>query len=66
MTHQPSLPDLVITDATVPAGLLVTATQHAGLRYHDRIALLRVPIRDGAHPSGVTDSAAPPGPRTGR
>src|SRR3712207_7523613 len=35
-------------DATVLGGPLVTAAQHAGLRYHDRIALLRVPIRDGA------------------
>lgn len=31
-----------------PAGALVRAAHHAGLRYLDRIALLRVPIRDGA------------------
>ncbi|RSM65000.1 hypothetical protein DMH04_50020 [Kibdelosporangium aridum] len=30
-----------------PAGALVRAAQHAGLRYLDRIALLRVPVRDG-------------------
>ena len=33
---------------TDPAGSLVRAAQHAGLRYLDRIALLRVPVRDGA------------------
>ena len=31
-----------------PAGALVRAAHHAGLRYIDRIALLRVPVRDGA------------------
>lgn len=30
-----------------PAGPLVRAAHHAGLRYLDRIALLRVPVRDG-------------------
>ena len=33
---------------TDPAGALVRSAHHAGLRYLDRIALLRVPIRDGA------------------
>ncbi|GAA1029252.1 MULTISPECIES: hypothetical protein [Amycolatopsis] len=31
-----------------PAGALVRAAHHAGLRFLDRIALLRVPVRDGA------------------
>lgn len=31
-----------------PTGALVRAAHHAGLRYLDRIALLRVPVRDGA------------------
>ncbi|CAM3385517.1 hypothetical protein KIPE111705_05785 [Kibdelosporangium persicum] len=31
-----------------PAGSLVRAAHRAGLRYLDRIALLRVPVRDGA------------------
>ncbi|MEV6444706.1 hypothetical protein [Amycolatopsis sp. NPDC051716] len=33
---------------TDPAGVLVRTAHHAGLRYLDRIALLRVPVRDGA------------------
>lgn len=33
---------------TDPASSLVRAAHHAGLRYLDRIALLRVPVRDGA------------------
>jgi hypothetical protein len=33
---------------TDPAGSLVRAAQHAGLRYLDRIALLPVPVRGGA------------------
>ncbi|MBE1579437.1 hypothetical protein SAMN05216266_117128 [Amycolatopsis marina] len=33
---------------TDPASSLVRAAHHAGLRYIDRIALLRVPVRDGA------------------
>jgi hypothetical protein len=39
-----------------PAGALVRTAHHAGLRYLDRIALLRVPIRDGA--LAVTASAS--------
>ncbi|SMD23948.1 hypothetical protein [Lentzea albidocapillata] len=31
-----------------PAGPLVRAARHAGLSYTDRIAVLRVPVRDGA------------------
>ena len=31
-----------------PAGVLVRAAHHAGLRFLDRIALLRVPVRNGA------------------
>jgi hypothetical protein len=42
-----------------PAGPLVTAVHHAGLRYHDRIALLRVPIRNGQLALGATASYGP-------
>jgi hypothetical protein len=51
-----------------PAGPLVRAAHHAGLHFADRIALLRVPIRDTA--LAVTGSsmhdrpASPPGPPT--
>ncbi|MGY6655337.1 hypothetical protein ACXIZN_24560 [Amycolatopsis sp. TRM77291] len=38
-----------------PAGELVRTAHHAGLRYLDRIALLRVPVRDGT--LAVTTSA---------
>ncbi|WP_275294607.1 hypothetical protein [Amycolatopsis sp. La24] len=51
-----------------PAGLLVRAARHAGLRYLDRIALLRVPVRDGAlavaGPATTTRSQAPSGGMT--
>ncbi|WIV57968.1 hypothetical protein [Amycolatopsis nalaikhensis] len=42
-----------------PAGPLVTAAHHAGLRYHDRIALLRVPIRNSELALGATASYGP-------
>ncbi|MGK3206856.1 hypothetical protein [Amycolatopsis sp. MEPSY49] len=32
---------------TDPAGALLRAAHRVGLRYHDRIALLRIPVRDG-------------------
>lgn len=42
-----------------PSGPLVAAAHHAGLRYHDRIALLRVPVRNGALADGPTDAGRP-------
>lgn len=39
-----------------PARPLVTAAHHAGLRYHDRVALLRVPVRNGALAIGTGSS----------
>lgn len=47
---------------TDPASSLVPAALHAGLRYLDRIALLRVPIRDGA--IAVTMTARSPRPQS--
>jgi hypothetical protein len=48
-----------------PAGALVRAAHHAGLRYLDRIALLRVPVRDGTlaatAPASGDRSQAPSG-----
>ena len=47
-----------------PAERLVTAARHAGLRYHDRIALLRAPVRDGALAAADGDtSTSAPSPR---
>ncbi|WP_435583402.1 hypothetical protein [Amycolatopsis thermoflava] len=46
---------------TDPAGSLVRAAHRAGLRYLDRIALLRVPVRDSA--LAVTTPAAHPRPQ---
>jgi hypothetical protein len=42
-----------------PAGTLVTAAHRAGLRYHDRIALLRTPIRNGALVASALGSDGP-------
>lgn len=42
-----------------PAGSLVTAAHRAGLRYHDRIALVRVPIRNDTVAVGATVSYGP-------
>jgi hypothetical protein len=39
-----------------PARPLVIAAHDAGLRYQDRIALLRIPVRDGALIGGPTGS----------
>lgn len=51
-----------------PAGALVRTAHHAGLRYLDRIALLRVPVRDGAlaaaTPTTRDGSQASPGRST--
>ena len=53
---------------TDPAGPLVRAAHHAGLRFTDRIALLRVPIRDTVRAVAGTAAhdhpADPPGPPT--
>lgn len=53
---------------TDPAGPLVRAAHHAGLHFTDRIALLRVPIRDTVHAVAGTaphdHAASPPGPPT--
>ena len=47
-----------------PAERLVTTARHAGLRYHDRIALLRLPVRDGALAAADGDtSTSAPSPR---
>jgi hypothetical protein len=42
-----------------PAGSLVTAAHRVGLRYHDRITLLRVPVYNGALAVGATRSYGP-------
>jgi hypothetical protein len=51
-----------------PAGPLVRAARHTGLRYLDRIALLQVPIRDGAlaatRPAARDRYQTPTGPST--
>jgi hypothetical protein len=53
---------------TDPAGPLVRAAHHVGLHFTDRIALLRVPIRDTVHAVAGTAThgrpASPPGPPT--
>ncbi|WP_216209799.1 hypothetical protein [Amycolatopsis aidingensis] len=48
-----------------PAGPVVTAAHHAGLRYHDRIALLRVPVRNGALADSPVDAGGPSRPPHG-
>ncbi|TCO49687.1 hypothetical protein [Actinocrispum wychmicini] len=49
---------------TDPAAALVRVAHDAGLRYHDRIALLHVPVRDGAlvptDPATCDRSPSPP------
>lgn len=45
-----------LDDSAAP---LVTAAHHAGLRYCDRIALLRVPVRHSVLAVGSTDSHGP-------
>lgn len=46
-----------------PAGDIVTAMRSAGLHYHDRIALLTVPVHDGVL-APTSDGHAPLGPST--
>ncbi|WP_459714372.1 hypothetical protein [Actinophytocola sp. KF-1] len=50
---------------TDPASSLVHAAHHAGLRYLDRIALLRVPVRDGALAVATTVRSPRPKPLVG-
>ncbi len=45
---------------TDPASSLVPAAHHAGLRYLDRIALLRMPVRDGVLAVGTSARIARP------